>query len=287
MQIYKNIDILLFKLMLIILIFVSNTSFSQSDNLKLQTESEFILQNFNKLKEEKSDSLKIGLNIEIENKFEEILDKSGSFEYNFDTLKNYVSILYSDDNLLKIYTWGTFFSDGTYKYYGFIQHRNKKKEAITVYKLTDKSDEIENPENEILSNDNWFGAVYYELITTKDGKKKIYTLLGWDGNNDFSNKKIIDVLTFSGSEKPKFGLSFNIEEKKSKRVIFEFNKLATMSLKYNPSIGNIIYDHLSPSEPKFEGVYRFYGPDFSYDGLYFDDGVWLYMPDLDIRNDKE
>jgi len=287
MQIYKNIDKCLLKILLIFLVFVSSESFSQSGLINIKSKEELILSDFTKIISSKSDSLKEIYNSEILSYFTQILEDDLAFDYKFDTLKNYVSILFSDDNLLKVYTWGVSLSNGEYKYYGFLQHRNKKKVKSTIYSLSDKSKEIENPEMELLTNENWYGALYYELITTKSGKKKYYTLLGWDGNNDFSTKKIIEVLTFNGSEKPKFGSSFEIEKKKSKRVIFEYNTQAKMTLSFNSEANTIVFDHLSPSDPKFEGMYQYYGPDFSYDGLKFDDGFWIYLPDLDIRNKKE
>ena len=109
-------------------------------------------------------------------------------------------------------------------------------------------------------------------------------MLGWDGNDDFTTKKIIDVVTFSNNSKPKFGSEFKLEEKSQKRMIFEYNAQAQMLLQYNEIMKMIVFDHLSPSNPKFEGNFRYYGPDFSYDGFYFDDGVWIYKPDIDFRS---
>jgi hypothetical protein len=46
----------------------------------------------------------------------------------------------------------------------------------------------------------------------------------------------------------------------------------------------IVFDHLSPIESGIEGVYKFYGPDFSYDGYEFKAGKWRYRSNLDVRN---
>jgi len=59
-----------------------------------------------------------------------------------------------------------------------------------------------------------------------------------------------------------------------------------MTLKYDEGKEMIIYDHLSPSEPKYEGQYEFYGPDFSYDGLKYENGIWNTYFDLDPRLNK-
>jgi hypothetical protein len=270
--------------MLIFLIFFSIHAFSQNEIEKIKANEESINLKLSILLNSKSDSLKKEINKEIINLFKEILFTEISFEYLFDTLSNNISIIKSDDNLLRIFTWGTIYSDGVFCYYGFLQYKPKKKEQIKLYELIDLSDKIENPEKQTLTNENWYGALYYDVITKKSGKSKYYTLLGWDGNNDFSTKKIIEVLTFSGLENPKFGSSFKIDEKSFKRLIFEYNIQAQMLLQYNDDLEVIVFDHLSPSNPKFEGQYQYYGPDFSYDGLFFDNGVWNYLPDIDFKN---
>jgi hypothetical protein len=33
-----------------------------------------------------------------------------------------------------------------------------------------------------------------------------------------------------------------------------------------------------------EGKYEFYGPDFTYDGLKFEKGVWIHYQNIDITN---
>ena len=48
-----------------------------------------------------------------------------------------------------------------------------------------------------LQNNQWIGALYYQLVTIKRGKRNYYVLFGWDGNNDRSNKKIAEVLSIS------------------------------------------------------------------------------------------
>ena len=57
-----------------------------------------------------------------------------------------------------------------------------------------------------------------------------------------------------------------------------------MGLKYDERFKMIVFDHLSPIRPELAGDYKFYGPDFSYDGYKFENGFWVYMPDLDVTN---
>jgi hypothetical protein len=119
-------------------------------------------------------------------------------------------------------------------------------------------------------------------------KKKYYVLLGWDGNNRISNKRLIDVLYFTEKGFPKFGDAIFSSEsgKVKKRIIFEYQAGLVMSLRYEDEKNAIVFDHLSPSNPSLEGQFSFYGPDFSYDMMQFKDGKWIYIKDVLPRNDK-
>ena len=143
-------------------------------NLKLQEDSLRIY--FDSLAKQKDDSLKFKLNDKILETFQRILSNNESFDYVF-TLRH-IGILKSPDNVFKIYNWNVSLNDGTYQYFGFIQYFQKKSKQFLIYKLYDKSDEIDRPEIAHLTNLNWFGALYYEIILKKSGKQNYYTLLG-------------------------------------------------------------------------------------------------------------
>ena len=63
-----------------------------------------------------------------------------------------------------------------------------------LFSLTDKSADIKNPENTVGEASKWYGMLYYKIVPVKIKRKKYYTLLGWDGNDKITAKKIIDVL---------------------------------------------------------------------------------------------
>jgi hypothetical protein len=273
---------------IIILLFTGISSYFQNftqDSLVDREDSLKLL--FDKMTKSKDDNQKLSINNQIINTFSNLLKFSISFDYPFGAIKN-ISILKSNDDLLKIYNWNIPYNDGTYEYFGFIQYKSKKKKTIFVYQLKDKSANMNSPETVVTDNEKWFGALYYQMIEKKDDNKIYYTLIGWDGNNLFTNKKVIDVLSFNNAGKPIFGAPlFRIEEGRVKRLIFEYAKQAQMSLHYDEKHKMIIMDHLSPSDPKFKGQFQYYGPDWSYDALEFDKGKWMYRPDIDIRNPKE
>lgn len=249
---------------------------------------------FTALQQASSDSEKIRLNQYIIYLMEDILYDDRSFNYPLESLKQ-IGKITSTDKLLCIYTWNLVLADYKFKYFGFVQYFDERKKEYLIYPLTDTSDEIVEPENVTLSNENWLGALYYKIVETKDKRHKYYTLLGWDGNNELTTKKIIDVLHFSQSGKPRFGSNiFYIitvegrrERKRSqKRIIFEFSSKTNMTLRYDETLKMIVFDHLSPSESHLKGNFRYYGPDWSYDALNFEKGKWQYMVDINPRNPK-
>lgn len=252
-----------------------------------------------KLYASKSDNEKAALNQQLLAAFQEAMEVPKAFDYDFDSIsKTDISILRSPDNNFRIIHWDLDKSDGTYEYYGFLQAKHyeikkkglhkTKQEVIQLFPLIDKSAEIKNADNAITDNKKWFGMRYYKIIPCKTKSKTYYTLLGWDGNDKFSQKKIIDVLSFEKTGTPVFGAAiFNFQKKYPKRVIFEYSSTCTMSLKYNTKKDSIVFGHLAPIEPKFEGQFQYYCSDLSVDGFGFRKGKWNYGEDLNVVNDKD
>lgn len=229
------------------------------------------------------DSLKIRLNNEILNIFDEALSEENSFYYPFGKIKQ-IGVKTSDDGLVKIITWNLKLSNGSYSYYGYIQHKiNKTSEPVT-FKLFDKSENLIDSLNTEYSDTSWYGALYYKIITNTGVEDTVYTLLGWDGNNYLSTKKIIDILHFNEEGNPQFGKQvFKVDKQKSSRLVFEYSEKASMSLVYDENLNMIVYDYLIPPVSAYKNQYQYYGPDGSYDALYFSDGKWIHYPNIDIK----
>ncbi|HLG04328.1 MAG TPA: hypothetical protein VI731_12090 [Bacteroidia bacterium] len=223
------------------------------------------------------------------------LSLEGSFDYPFDSLK-FIGRLTSPDEAFRIFNWNIPKEDGTYMYYGFLLVNESKlkginrrqKRTFVLYDLVDKSAEIQNAELATLSTEKWYGALYYKIIRTNNKKEDYYTLLGWDGNNHLTWKKMIDVLTFAKDGKPVFGEKnlFHKGKRSSKRVIFEFRADLVMTLRYEDNNKRIVFDHLAPEIAGAEGIYQFYSQTFSYDAYYWKKGKWVLENDVDVANPK-
>jgi hypothetical protein len=232
----------------------------------------------------KTDRQKIETSIQMKALLERALNSDKSFEYPFDSLTE-IGRIYAPDRTFRILNWDIALSDGTHRYFGFIQSYNPKKNIFSVYPLTDKSSEFKNAENTVGDPGKWYGMLYYKIIPVKTRGRKYYTLFGFHPQDKLTTKKIIDILYFNPDGSPRFGADlFRLEKKSPKRVIFEYSAQVVMSLKYNEETRRIVFDHLSPSEPRLEGQFQYYGPDFSTDALEFKKGKWVYFPDVDARN---
>lgn len=231
------------------------------------------------------------------------LEKPASFDFPFDSLTS-LSKFTPDDEAFRIFTWGIPKQDGTYDYGGVLQVRTDKRSS-KIYNLIDLSAELQKPEGLVLGPKNWYGALYYKLLTTTYGDNTIYTLLGWDACSVQTRRKLIEILTFNKSGEPVFGASvFNHFPRKVKRVIFEHSSKVSMSLNYSEQgikvkAGKkknrplykevhkemIIFDRLVPQDPQLEGIYQFYVPETNvYDAFIFEKGKWQFVKDVDARN---
>jgi hypothetical protein len=214
-----------------------------------------------------------------------LLEK-GSYEKSLSKIP-YLGDLRSPDEAFRMITWNLSLKDGTYDYYCFIQLKADKGNPNKWFELVDHHKNIQRPEYKTLKKDNWYGALYYSIIPFKKDKKTMYALLGWEGNNKFSNKKIIESMYFSKKGEPVFGKSiFETNRVNKRRVIFEYSKEAYLMLRYNEKMKQIIFNRLEPSKPELKGLYSFYQPTMEYDSYKYKKGNWIIELDVNPRNKK-
>ena len=208
-----------------------------------------------------------------------------SFDFTFDSVKS-ISIQSSSDKRFRIFSWHVMNNDGSYRYYGTIQ-MNKPDGKLELLPLIDYTSVFKNPSDSITTNDKWFGAQYYKIIPVLNNVPiPYYVLLGWKGNTIKSTKKIIEILYFKDG-KAHFGMPVfdgDPDNLKKKRIIFEYDRRASMFLNYEPTTNTIVFDHLAPPDPQLKGKFELYGPDFSYDGFKLVNGRWKFVQDLELKN---
>jgi hypothetical protein len=225
-----------------------------------------------------SDSLLLHIREEMSN----VLAMEGSMDFPWSRLTR-IGVVSSDDKRLRIFSWHVMDDYDHYRYFGFIQV-GMKKGNVRVHELIDNG----KPQRGLMkleqSDTDWYGKLYYGVVTSQHKRKIFYTLLGMDFNDARSNIKSVEVISLQRHQ-PRFegSLFFNGRDFVD-RLLLEYADQVTISVRYDPSKGMITYDHLVPFHPIYHNNYEFYGPDGSYDGLEFSDGRWNYREDIDARN---
>lgn len=202
------------------------------------------------------------------------LKVENSFSYPFESLKS-VSIQYPQDSSFRIFSWQLYVDENDYRYYGAIQMNTPE---LKLYPLIDRSFTVENPESAVLAPDNWYGAVYYNLLgfDTPDGSKA-YLLFGFDGNSFFRKRKLIDVLRFE-ADGPVFGAPVFVHEgdQRKHRVLREYSAEVSTRCNYDELLEMVIFDHLiQMNGPYGEGMNNY--PDGSYEAYRLQGGLWTHI----------
>lgn len=204
-----------------------------------------------------------------------------SFYYPFDSVQN-ISKLYAPDSSFRIFTWQVMKDYTYYRQRGAIQMRTTDG-SLKLYPLFDVSEFTNAPIDSIRTSNNWIGAIYYKIILTKFNNKKYYTLLGLDENNARSEKKWIEVLTFTPDGIPQFGGNYfkypsdGIKPPQPAfRFCLEYKKDAGVRMNYDPKYQAIIFSRLVSESPDEKNTYNLI-PYGDYEGFRWVNGYWVYV----------
>ena len=222
-------------------------------------------------------------NSNFKTKLKVVLQDKAALNYPFSKLTT-VGIINSSDKKMRIINWNVEQDDLSHSYNCFVLYAGARQKKYIVTELLDKSFGMPmHPEGSITS-DNWYGALYYQIIPVKKGSKTLYTVLGWDYNTTMSQMKIIDVIYFTGSV-VKLGSPIFKEGKTTKRrVFFEHSKKAAMSLKYEEDRNRIIFNQLAPESPALAKLRSFYVPSFVFDAFILEGSKWIFKEDVIVVN---
>lgn len=216
-------------------------------------------------------------------------------------LPTVASVLTSPDGQLRVFTWAVVRDNGEFECFGAVQFYNEREEEYQYLLLNDKSEEIMNREESVLSASNWFGAVYQDIIQTSHGGKTYYTLLGWNGVDNLTERKIIEPVIMRGGV-PQFGAPLFRRERNLRRVVLEYRNDAMVNLSYGEQFVEevqrervkvkgsnryrtvekrkqhkekmIIFDEVEPQIAGMEGLFQYYVPSGLELAYVFVDGKW-------------
>ncbi|MEZ4930672.1 MAG: hypothetical protein R2788_00895 [Saprospiraceae bacterium] len=200
-----------------------------------------------------------------------------SFSYPFEQLRT-VSILYPPDSTFRVFTWQLYVDVDDYRYYGAIQMNTSE---LKLFPLIDRSRQVESEEYDILSPDQWYGALYYNIKQFDTPNGKDYLLFGFNGYSLFNKKKLIDVLHFENGN-AQFGAPVFIQEDSEtgaqtirNRIVKEYSAEGTFQMNYDATFEKIIFDHLVEMGGSYnQGLAAV--PDGTYEGYILKDGKWVW-----------
>lgn len=203
-------------------------------------------------------------------------------DFNITDLKSlqFVSVMIPDDGSFALITWPYKDGDGTHHYSGYFINSDK-----TYHKLTDTPIDQRDLIYETLDADNWYGALYYNMLPTELDGKTAYLLFGHDGHTGSNQRKLLEVLTVDDGQ-PTFGAPlFKMDNSGSRnsvqhRHLIEYNRKATATLNYNDGLGLIMQDHLISRMGIEKGQGPTNIPDGSYIGFKWDGKHWAYVDKL-------
>lgn len=266
------------KLFILLSIFVSSTVMAQNEGARTLS---LIIE----AQKAADDSTRTVLANEAADIFEQALSTGDDISKQLDGRT--ISALSSPLGNFTIYSWGIQFADGHYQYYGFAQVMSEYGGAV-VTRFADTSDETSDPQNASMQPDNWYGAIYYELVQLGGKKSNVYALVGWDGGDLFLNRKVLEQVRVKSDGSIYFGGYFTDEHnQKHERLIFEYTEKAVMCLRFEPKYKMFVADHLSsPPNSTFAGNAQVMGPDGSFDGYQYVKGEWLYVKDIDFKGSR-
>ena len=233
---------------------------------------------FEKILNEKNDSVKFILNDSIKTILTDVFEYENSFSTDFKQVK-YVGKITSKDNLVNIYTWNILLENST-MFNCIIQQKNGKIDFLeqkNCYKPT---------ENQTIYPHNWYGALYYQIVPFKRKYKTYYVLAGLGEYQSATKIKVLDVLDLH-NDTLLFGHPVFFKDNKivHSRIVFEYDANAAMFLEYNEKKKRFEFDHLSPMRIEDDEVIPF-GVDMSICGYKQNGDYWKFIDDLDVKNKR-
>jgi len=198
-----------------------------------------------------------------------------------------LSILESRDKRVILVTWVLPDAQNQYRYGGVMRYRKGGEQQVMV--LRDQQQLAPAMERQNVQPDQWYGALYYDLVQIGRGKKRHYIVLGWDQYTPFANQKVIDGIT----RDPNTGSLYfsaplvNSRGASVRRLIIGYREDASVSVRYHYKEKRLVWDHLSAIDGAPGNMPEFMVPDFSYDGLKYKRGKWRFTENIAPKNERE
>lgn len=273
--------------LLIVLFFVFRSGFAASS----EDEVRLLKKYSDSLRYSPQEAVRIAYNDSFRELLATVLDAENPFSVNLDSVKTTISVLDAEDGRMRIISWILVTDREEYINHCAVLHRKRKGANERVYWLKEQTQSMKDSLFEEFAEDEWPGALYYQVQHFRKKRKNYYCVLGLDGHNSFFNRKVIDVLWVDRKGElhigaPVFYSSPN-DFTPQYRVWFEYADEATMLLRFEKAEKLITFSNLVPSQPALKGKKQFYIPDGRIDYYRLHrKGKWIYhegLNDFDLK----
>lgn len=218
------------------------------------------------------------------------LSEDVELSINFSSLLAGLFEVYPPDSSFRILTWELLITDNHVRHFGVIQQR---KNPTSLLPLFDASDMHSYRTKEVLSRNNWFGQVYYNISTIAESNDGHYLLMGYDRKDSLSDFKILDMLVIKDGDvrfgAPQFVYPPDMpivaegdvasHDSLTTRLFFEHKEGTTVRLSVDESSKTITYSHLSPIHRSAKETLYNYVPDGTDAGFRWNGAHWEWIPD--------
>ena len=228
-----------------------------------------------------ADSVKIRISDSIVGLLNEALNNPNSWQYPFDSLRlTTIAIASNPKASVRVFSFNTILNTGQFIHHCLIQRKLKKEVQVWSLKDTNQNPP-KNWQEEGLTENEWIGALYYQMVPFKFNKQDVYILMGFDGHNKESNRSILETLYFEDGE-IKFGFPLFRESEEDPspeaRAIWEYHKSAQMVLRYQLDGNVIVCDQFAPAYEQVRNDRRYYIPSGDYEGYFRSGKTWVKKP---------
>jgi len=271
----------------LVLFFIITGILSSATNIKGQDDSDstsaLLEKLYGRLVNNYDDVSRVRINDSIRVIIDSYVRSDSIFSHRFSNLR-YLGQITSSDSVLKIVTWNLVLGNSPGRYYCYIIRKDDKADKKIVYNLTSEYKDATVKSDAIYTAKDWYGALYYDLRFYEVDYKPSWVLLGIDYGNPSVTRKIIEVLSFGPDDSLEFGRNWFVSGGiVTCRAVLEYSANAAMTLRFT-SEKSIVFDHLVPFSPSQTGNRQYYGPDYSTDAYYLENGMWRLSVNIDARN---
>lgn len=212
-----------------------------------------------------------------------------SFDIDLDTIP-VLADLKSGDGVFRMINWNVPHDDKTNDYHCFVQYTDRKTKEFKVVELKKGFRGLEDEFRKVFSDRDWYGCLYYKIIPSKRGRKRkrAYMLLGWDGKDEYSSLKVIDIMKITNR-----GIRFGADifeypyERNIRRFILQYKADASVSLTYDEKKKRFVFNQLVPMQPDLEDMNEFYIPVLEFNAFEWKKRKWTYIENVKVKQETK